>query len=458
MKKSRTRKIQKLDSSPIQRKEKEEEEMVTATVENHMKEELVDNPNDGGKGKRDRRDTEDRISAPEKKKQAKSVQSKKRTVAPSEMKTEQGSEETSANLESLDRGDEEKPMSKRRKKQGPQSGETRAILQEITTQSDENPVIKPEPTRKSKPIKSGESEILRNLRLTVGAKVLATAGNSKKNLGSHVSAAGSLEQAIYNARAEGNRCFALFVRNQRQWNSKPMEDATVERWNDALKETGFPLSQIVPHGSYLMNPGSPDPEKLQKSREAMVDECKRCERLGILYYNFHPGSTTGACTVEECLKIVAATVDYVVENTTRIILLIETMAGQGHTVGSTFEQIRDIISMVQNKDRVGVCIDTCHIFAAGYDIRNKESYNATMNKFDKIVGLKYLKAVHLNDSKGGVGCHADRHENIGKGKIGKNGFRCLMEDERLDGIPLILETPGVDYPGEMMTLYSLQKR
>ncbi|ETN79949.1 apurinic endonuclease [Necator americanus] len=404
MKKSRTRKIQKLDSSPIQRKEKEEEEMVTATVENHMKKELVDNPNDGGKdylpscvvtkigcdimkiftlvGKRDRRDTEDRISAPEKKKQAKSVQSKKRTVAPSEMKTEQGSEETSANLESLDRGDEEKPMSKRRKKQGPQSGETRAILQEITTQSDENPVIKPEPTRKSKPIKSGESEILRNLRLTVGAKVLAAAGNSKKNLGSHVSAAGSLEQAIYNARAEGNRCFALFVRNQRQWNSKPMEDATVERWNDALKETGFPLSQIVPHGSYLMNPGSPDPEKLQKSREAMV----------------------------------------------------------------------------QNKDRVGVCIDTCHIFAAGYDIRNKESYNATMNKFDKIVGLKYLKAVHLNDSKGGVGCHADRHENIGKGKIGKNGFRCLMEDERLNGIPLILETPGMDYPGEMMTLYSLQKR
>ncbi|KJH50223.1 apurinic endonuclease [Dictyocaulus viviparus] len=232
-----------------------------------------------------------------------------------------------------------------------------------------------------------------------------------------------LEQAIYNARAEGNRSLAMFVRNQRQWNAKPMDDATVERWNSVLKETEFPIDQILPHGSYLMNPGSPDPEKLMKSREAMLDECRRCERLGILYYNFHP--------------------------------VIETMAGQGNTVGSTFEEIHSIISMVKNKQRVGVCIDTCHIFAAGYDIRSKTAYDETMRKFDEVIGFKYLKAVHLNDSKGGVGCRADRHENIGAGKIGKNGFKCIMEDERLDGIPLILETPEGDYPREMITLYSL---
>ncbi|EPB68544.1 apurinic endonuclease [Ancylostoma ceylanicum] len=172
-----------------------------------------------------------------------------------------------------------------------------------------------------------------------------------------------------------------------------------------------------------MNPGSPDPEKLQKSREAMLDECKR--------------STIGACTTEECLKTVAATIDYIVDNTDHIIMVIETMAGQGNTVGSTFEEVRDIISM------------------ESYDIRTKEAYNATMEKFDKIIGLKYLKAFHLNDSKGPVGCRVDRHENIGRGKIGKSGFKCLMDDERLDGIPLILETPEGDYPREMITLYSL---
>ncbi|KAJ1369989.1 DNA-(apurinic or apyrimidinic site) lyase [Parelaphostrongylus tenuis] len=265
-----------------------------------------------------------------------------------------------------------------------------------------------------KPSNSGESDVQRHSRLTIGAKVLASVGKSKKFLGSHVSVAGGLEQAIYNARAEGNRSLAMFVRNQRQWNAKPMEDATVQRWKSALEETGFPISQVLPHGSYLMNPGSSDPEKLQKSREAMLDECKRCERLGILYYNFHPGSTTGSCTIDECLKTVATTIDYIIDNTNFIVMVIETMAGQGNTVGSTFEEIRDIISMVKKKERVGVCIDTCHIFAAGYDIRSKNDYEETMKKFDDIVGLKYLKAVHLNDSKGGVGCRADRHENIGK--------------------------------------------
>uniref|UniRef100_A0A7I5E7I5 AP_endonuc_2 domain-containing protein n=1 Tax=Haemonchus contortus TaxID=6289 RepID=A0A7I5E7I5_HAECO len=309
--------------------------------------------------------------------------------------------------------------------------------------------------KRSKPETSGENEVQRQTRLTIGSKVLQASTGSKKCLGSHVSAAGGLEQAIYNACAEGNRSLGMFVRNQRQWNAKPMDEATVERWNHALKNTGFPLSQVLPHGSYLMNPGSPDPEKLEKSRTAMLDECRRCERLGIQLYNIHPGSTTGSGTVEQCLKIVAETIDYIVDNTNFIVIVIETMAGQGHTIGSTFEQIRDIISMVKNKTRVGVCIDTCHIFAAGYDIRTPEAYEKTMKKFGEIVGFNYLKALHLNDSKGGLGCRVDRHENIGRGRIGKKGFKCIMDDERLDGIPLILETPEGDYPREMITLYSL---
>ncbi|RCN37681.1 apurinic endonuclease [Ancylostoma caninum] len=430
------------------------EEQVDSVLESEVKKKVVDTLQDEDNGRLDEGDVK---SPPTRaKRQAKPAKGNKRRTALAEVKVEHA-EETSIKAGPVDEGGDTKEgvKSKRRRKQDTESKESRGVLQEISTQDEKGQAIKAERKTRPKAVETGESEIQRNSRLTIGAKVLATGVNSKKCLGSHVSAAGGLEQAIYNACAEGNRCLAMFVRNQRQWNAKPMDDATVERWNAALEETGFPLSQIVPHGSYLMNPGSPDPEKLQKSRDAMLDECKRCERLGILYYNFHPGSTTGACTNEDCLKTVAATIDYIVDNTDHIIMVIETMAGQGNTVGSTFEEVRDIISMVRNKDRVGVCIDTCHIFAAGYDIRTKEAYNATMEKFDSIIGLKYLKAFHLNDSKGPVGCRVDRHENIGRGKIGKSGFKCIMDDERLDGIPLILETPEGDYPREMITLYSL---
>ncbi|KAK5977903.1 Apurinic endonuclease, partial [Trichostrongylus colubriformis] len=280
--------------------------------------------------------------------------------------------------------------------------------EEMKMECDQEEEKKPERKTRTRPPAAGESDIQRQSRLTIGAKVLEAGSKSKKCLGSHVSAAGGLEQALYNAGAEGNRSLAMFVRNQRQWNAKPMDEATVERWNRVLKETCFPLSQILPHGSYLMNPGSPDPEKLEKSRTAMLDECERCERLGIGLYNFHPGSTTGTGTIAQCLKTVAETIDYIVDNTKFIVM------GELPLYGFAIE-----IS-VKNKERVGVCIDTCHIFAAG-----------------------------------GLGCRADRHENIGRGRIGKAGFKWIMDDERLDGIPLILETPEGDYPREMITLYSL---
>uniref|UniRef100_A0A1I7WH70 AP_endonuc_2 domain-containing protein n=1 Tax=Heterorhabditis bacteriophora TaxID=37862 RepID=A0A1I7WH70_HETBA len=270
-------------------------------------------------------------------------------------------------------------------------------------------------------------------------------------------------------------------KKKRQWNSKPMDEETVERWYQVIKVsyTGYPIDQIIPHGSYLMNPGSPNEEKLAKSHTAMLDECQRAERLGILYYNFHPGmehhvfysalknyvfyfyffrSTTGECTHEESIRTVASTINYIIENTKNIIMVIETMAGQGHTVGGTFEEIRDMIQLVSvtNKLRVGVCIDTCHIFAAGYDIRTKKAYDKTMKHFDEVIGFKYLKAFHINDSKGDLGCRLDRHEHIGKGKIGKAAFGFIMDDPRLDSIPLVLETPEGEYPKEMMLMYGMQ--
>nr|AAB39924.1 apurinic/apyrimidinic endonuclease [Caenorhabditis elegans] len=277
-------------------------------------------------------------------------------------------------------------------------------------------------------------------------------------LGFHVSAAGGLEQAIYNARAEGCRSFAMFVRNQRTWNHKPMSEEVVENWWKAVRETNFPLDQIVPHGSYLMNAGSPEAEKLEKSRLAMLDECQRAEKLGITMYNFHPGSTVGKCEKEECMTTIAETIDFVVEKTENIILVLETMAGQGNSIGGTFEELKFIIDKVKVKSRVGVCIDTCHIFAGGYDIRTQKAYEEVMKNFGEVVGWNYLKAIHINDSKGDVGSKLDRHEHIGQGKIGKAAFELLMNDNRLDGIPMILETPEGKYPEEMMIMYNMDKR
>uniref|UniRef100_A0A183D2F2 AP_endonuc_2 domain-containing protein n=1 Tax=Gongylonema pulchrum TaxID=637853 RepID=A0A183D2F2_9BILA len=220
----------------------------------------------------------------------------------------------------------------------------------------------------------------------------------------HVS--GGLEQGFYNALSIGCRSFAFFVRNQRSWTSPPMSEEVAERFRETAKKLKFPMDQIVVHGSYLLNCGSSDMEILGRARTSMIDECKRCEQLGIIYYNVHPGSTAGKCTREECLKTVAETLDYVMERTQYITILIETMAGQGNTVGGKFEEIQQIIEMVKNKKRVGVCLDTCHIFAAGYDIRSEEVYHETITKFDNTIGLQYLRAFHINDSLGKFYCHS----------------------------------------------------
>ncbi|KAF0695504.1 Aste57867_13697 [Aphanomyces stellatus] len=283
---------------------------------------------------------------------------------------------------------------------------------------------------------------------------------TNKVVGAHVSGAGGLENAVFNAAKIGARAFALFTRSQRTWTCKPMEAATAEAFQAAMKAFGYTPNDVVPHGSYLLNCGSPDAETLRKSREGLLDEVRRCEQLGLSLYNFHPGSTKKEISVDACLDLIAESIELTLAQTHGVTILIENMSSQGSTVGGQFSELKGIIGRISDahRSRVGVCLDTCHAFAAGWDLRDEDAYEATMRAFDETVGLQYLKAVHLNDSKGDLGCHADRHEKIGKGKIGLEPFRRLMNDPRFDGIPMVLETPYVDddgYEEEISLLYAL---
>ncbi|KAK2169292.1 hypothetical protein LSH36_11g03107 [Paralvinella palmiformis] len=222
-----------------------------------------------------------------------------------------------------------------------------------------------------------------------------------------------------------------------------------------MEEYGFSPSMVVPHGSYLMNCGSPNKEILDKSRAMLVNELKRCEMLGLDIFNFHPGSSCGQIPVEESVCLIAESINIALEQTKHVTAVIENMSCQGHTVGGKFNELAGIIERVKDKLRIGICLDTCHMFAAGYDIKSEDGYEKVMNEFDEVVGFKYLKAVHLNDSKGKLGCHRDLHANIGKGEIGVAAFKRLMNDARFDDIPMILETPQEDYSKEIKLLNTL---
>ena len=302
---------------------------------------------------------------------------------------------------------------------------------------------------------------------TAGVKRLASgqtkvSWKQKRWVGAHVSAAGGVEHAVSNAASIGATAFALFTRSQRKWSSPPLGADSIAKFQALMDEHGYIAEQVVPHGSYLLNCGSPDPLTLKKSREGLVDEVTRCEQLQLMYYNFHPGSTTGKCSTEESVKTIAESINYVHERTKHVIILIENMSRQGHTLGGAFEELRDILQLVNDQSRVAVCFDTCHAFAAGYDLSTTETYEATFALFDQLVGLDRIKAFHLNDSKGELGCHKDRHEKIGKGKLGIEAFRMLMNDPRFLGIPMILETPvqnkknpHPEYQAELELLHSL---
>jgi len=277
-----------------------------------------------------------------------------------------------------------------------------------------------------------------------------------KFVGAHVSAAGGVFNAPLNAREIGAKAFALFTKNQRQWKAKPLTETAIRKFKENLKTVGIKPEHVLPHDSYLINLGSPDPEKRRKSLEAFIDEVERCYQLGLKYLNFHPGSHLRKVSEEECLRIVADSINEAISRTKEVILVIENTAGQGSNVGYRFEHIAQIIELVEDKSRIGVCLDTCHLFAAGYDIRTREAYEKTMEEFEQIVGFKYLKGMHLNDAKSQLGSRVDRHHSIGKGNIGLDAFRFIMNDPRLDNIPLILETidPSI-WKEEIELLYSL---
>ena len=282
-----------------------------------------------------------------------------------------------------------------------------------------------------------------------------------KRVGAHISAAGGVFNTFSNNSEINGTAFACFLKSQRKWTSPPLSDSDITKFNEKAVEFNFDKKFILPHGSYLINLASPDPDMRSKSFNNFIDDLQRCQRFGISLYNFHPGSTVGKCSVKESVNNVAESINRAHSIVPDVIVVLETMAGQGNIIGSKFEELRDIISKVEDKSRIGVCIDTCHIFSAGYDIRSKTAYDKTMAKFEDLIGFKYLKGVHLNDSKTGFNEGKDRHENIGKGKIGLNTFRFIMNDSRFDNIPMVLETPASEndsteiYSKEIELLYSL---
>lgn len=262
-----------------------------------------------------------------------------------------------------------------------------------------------------------------------------------KHIGAHVSASGGVENAPLNAKEIGATAFALFTRNQRQWVAKPLTVENIEGFKKNCRKAGYAPHHILPHDSYLINLGNPDQEPLEKSRAAFLDEMQRCAQLGLDRLNFHPGGHLNRTSEEKCMALISDSINQVLEQTEGVTAVIENTAGQGTHLGYSFEQIARIMEGVRDRSRVGVCIDTCHAFTAGYDLRTRETFEETFDHFGKLIGFEYLKGMHLNDSKKELGSRVDRHDSLGKGFLGLDPFRWIMSDERFDGIPLVLETP-----------------
>ncbi|TPX50136.1 hypothetical protein SeMB42_g00141 [Synchytrium endobioticum] len=283
-----------------------------------------------------------------------------------------------------------------------------------------------------------------------------------KYVGAHISMAGGVENSVTNAVHVGGTSFALFLKNQRRWDSGPYPDGASDRFKNACAAAGFdPLKHVLPHGSYLINLCTSDKAMRDKGYESLLDDLRRCEMLGIGRYNFHPGSTKNGCTEEQGVANLVECLNRALNETTFVTIVIENMAGQGAVMGKTFEQLKAMVDGIKDKSRIGICLDTCHLWAAGFDISTKAGYEKVMKDFGDIVGFQFLKAIHINDCKEGLANKLDRHENIGKGKMGLEAFRCLMNDSRMNDIPMVLETPtGDDESGkvwkdEIELLYSL---
>lgn len=279
-----------------------------------------------------------------------------------------------------------------------------------------------------------------------------------KYIGAHISASGGVDNAPLNAQAIGAKAFAFFTKNQRQWFAAAYKDETIEQFKKNVHELGFHPDYILPHASYLINLGHPEEEGLKKSRQAFFDEMSRCEQLGVNRLNFHPGSHLNKIPIDDCLDRIAESINMALDRTNGVTAVIENTAGQGTNLGHTFEQIAHIIDKVEDKSRVGVCLDTAHTLAAGYEIRTREAFEDTMSTFEKVVGINYLKGMHINDSKKELGTRVDRHDSLGKGVMNMDLFSFIVNDPRFNYMPLILETPDVSlWEEEIKLLYSLVK-
>ncbi len=280
-----------------------------------------------------------------------------------------------------------------------------------------------------------------------------------KYVGAHVSASGGVYNAPINATAIGAKAFALFTKNQRQWTAKELDTKTIDKWFEELEKSGIQTKHILPHDSYLINLGHPDNEARQKSLDSFIHELQRCEILKLDRLNFHLGSHLRKISEEECLDNIALSMNKAIDATNDVKLVIENTAGQGSNLGYKFEHLAYIIDKIEDKSRVGVCIDTCHMFTAGYDIRTREAYDKTWKEFDEVVGRQYLMGMHINDSKPDLGSRVDRHDSLGVGKIGWDAFGFIMNDERMDDIPLVLETINEEiWQQEIEALYNLVEK
>lgn len=277
-----------------------------------------------------------------------------------------------------------------------------------------------------------------------------------KRIGPHVHTTGGVHNAPLNAQSIGATAFGLFTKNQRRWIAKPLDTQTIDAFKKNLYDTGYLPRHVLAHDSYLINIGNPDKDARKQSFGAFVDELNRCSQLGLPSLNIHPGSHLNNCSEQECLGFIAKSINRALDLTEGVSVVLENTAGQGSNVGYRFEHLAEIIEQVTDKSRIGICLDTCHTFAAGYDLRTKEAYESTINELDRVVGLRYLRGAHLNDSKTPLGSRVDRHQSIGKGELGAAAFGFLMNDQAFEEIPLILETIDESlWPSEITTLYSM---
>ncbi|MGC9421738.1 MULTISPECIES: deoxyribonuclease IV [Vibrio] len=278
-------------------------------------------------------------------------------------------------------------------------------------------------------------------------------GSQEKFFGAHVSAAGGVDQAPIRAKQIGANAFALFTKNQRQWGGKPLDAETIRAFKLNCQQLGFSTQHILPHDSYLINLGAPEQDKLAKSRQAFIEEMERCQQLGLTLLNFHPGSHLKQISEAQCLSTIAESINLAHQAVPNVIAVIENTAGQGSNLGWRFEHLAEIIAQIDDQSRVGVCLDTCHTFAAGYDLRSQAACEETFAQFEQVVGMHYLRAMHINDSKSKLGSRVDRHHSLGQGEIGWACFEYIAQDPRFNGIPLILETIDPElWPKEIETL------